>query len=1009
MNSSVVIDFIARTPALRQGTGQVVQSLDSVERAMKRVRQAMFVGGAAVGGGLAIASRSAIGFEADMRNVNSIVQDTDKVFSRTSNSVLQLATQIPRSARDLAQGAYQVVSAGFTQPQQMLDILKQSGMAASAGLTNVNTAATAVVTTMNAYGAAAGNATRVSDLLFQTVNVGQVSFEQLATNLGDFIGIAAAGGGTLAETLSAYSSITIATGQASRSATSLQGIYRQLIKPSETLKTALAGIGAESGRQAVQMYGLQGTLDKLSASVGGSEVAMAAMFQDVEGLNGVLALTGPNAEKARQNLAKFTNESEIAGATARAMAEQQKSVQFQLGQLRTSFGALGIQIGQNFIPFIRMGVTVLQTMVDMLNAIPAPVRTLLAFAALAAAAFGTFGITVLAWHRYIQLATTAVHALKGTQLAAWLVAQARASGAATMALTIFHRQTLITAAGLKTMGLAAGALAASFLIIPPLARGIQNMLNPQNIDAMTESLYKSAEAWQFQGRVVETFGGQWQGLSRDIKTFTRENKGIFKSFNLSGVEPAIRRVDELDKSLAQLVGAGNINMAQRLFAEMEKEMSAAGLTAAEIRQAFNDYFKAVGQVELQNLAAADAQYKMNDAVESAGDKAKKAKEDADAYKESIKELSQVANSFFNIQTLLGKVEDRHRTAYDNAEKARQALERQRDRAKEVSKAQDDMARAQERVNTLSRQQPIPGTSGWDKLRDAQSEVADAADRLRGSQEKVNAEYKKTAPTINEVSAVLEEQLQRYRNFQKNLTIAAARGVPIEVIRELQKMGEEGVEMAALLASAPPKEFDKLRGQLAEKQKIESEAFQKQLDHDLVVAAAIARTGAHATYQAIIEEIQRIVPGLETEESRIREAMVRLGLAAGPPIPFSTPTPTSGPVLGPPIPGSSTDPANPENRNRKIVGPGVRIMDSGGIVHPGINVIDNRTHQPEYVLNAAQMQRAIAATGARANLDRPASIQQITHEYKFGDIYAQDLNGAMRQADQKKRLAALAGG
>lgn len=1019
MNSRVIIDFLARTNPLEKGVDKVVDSLQIVERTVKRVRQAMFVGGAAIGTGLVAAGVKAASFEREMRNVNSIVQAGEKQFQRTGNSVLEMATKVPRSANELARGSYEIVSAGFQQPVQMLSVLDASSRAASAGLTTVNTASLAIVTAMNSYGAAAGNAARVSDLLFKTVDVGQTTFEQLAENLGDFIGIANAAGATLPETLSAFASVTTATGQAAQSATMIRGIYSQLIKPSEDLEAALNNIGFSSAKQAIQVHGLQGTLELLSESVGHNETALAKLFPDVRGLNGVLALVGPNAGKARENLAAFTDESRIAGATQRALTEQSKSFGYQLDQLKSSTGALAIEFGQTLVPFMKLGITALNTLVDALHSVPAPVRNLVMGLGLMVAVMATVGITALSLYRAFRLVSAGLALIHANQALTYVSALASRIPVLNGVLMILQRTTGLSAASMIGFAKAAGVALAALVAVPMAVRGIQNMLTPQNIDEMTRSLLEAGETGTWAGtRLEEKFGKGLRGIARDIDTFTEENKGFWKSMNLQGTEPAVRRVDELDKAFAKLVQSGNINMARRLFFNMEKDLKDQGFSVKQIDQAFNDYKNSLAEIDLQNRATGDSQQALSGAVDDTSEAMKVAQEEAEAYKESIEALQEGTRTFLSVAGVLTKIEDKHRTAFDNAEKARQALERQRDRAKDVARAQDDMAKAQDKVNQITAQAPIPGTKGWYDLRDAQRDVAEQAEKLRGSQEKVNAEYKKTAPTIKEVIATFQDQINAFTSFQKNLQIIAGRGVPIEVVRELQSMGEEGVQLAAMLASAPPAEFDKLKGVLSEKVRLASEEVTKAMDLELVTAAAVARKGAQSTVEAILDEIKKLAPGIDAELPNVREALVRLGIAAGPPIPAEllaqAPSgTTTGQQHGPPIP---TPPGAPRPRGTQsdIVGGSLRpsggmiLADNGATIRPGINVVENRTALPEYILTAAQMQ-ALVPSRSTGGASTGGNVTHVTHKYEFGDIYAQDLTAAMRQADQKRRLGALAGG
>lgn len=1041
MNSKIVIDFLARTEGLRKGTGAVVGQLDTVQRTTKRVQQALFGAGIALGGTLGLMSKKAADFEQRMQNVNSIVQDTDKVFAETSKSVLDLATKVPQSANKLAEGAYAVASAGFTRPKQMTDILAASGKAASAGLTDVMTASTAIVTAMNAYGAAAGNATRVSDLLFQTVNVGQVSFEQLAVNLGDFIGIANAAGGTLAESLSAYASITVATGQASRSATSLQGVYRAFIKPSEAMTQALNQVGFASGKQAIQALGLQGTLEALTGTVNNNEVAIAQIFQDVEGLNGVLALTGPNAEKARMNLAKFMDESVIGGATQKALAEQSKSFNYQLEQLQTTLGAVGVEFGQTFLPVMKLAVSALGYLARGLHNLPGPVKALLSVLAGVSSILMTVGLYAMLLHGRLKLVAAGFNLVAGTGVATKLVAVASSSKVAAVGLLFLQRVTGMTGASLLTMGKAAGVALLALLAIGPVAEMITDKLVPQNIDAMTDALFKWGETGSYSAsRLTEKFGPGLTDLGGKIENFTNKaNKIGVGSFDFTvGTAKSVREVDELDKAFSKLVNSGNINQAKAQMKMIEDSLLAqrdangnARLSQKDLNQAFNDYYKAIGDVEAQNRATGDSQFELAAGAESVGDAIKRAEEEAKVWEDRLKSLQQQAQEFTSLSAAIKNVEDTQRASFDTSQKAKQEMDKQKAKAEQMSEAQEKMAKAQQKVNDLQAQGKdvtTPGTEGYDALAAAQDEVADSAGRMRDSQAEANEEFQKTPATMAQITAAITANLENYKQFQSNLQILALRGLPIEFIKELQGMGIEGTEIAASLASATPEEFEKVKGVVAEKVRVDSETYQREMEIQLATAAAIARRGAASTAQAILEEVGRISPGIKALIPEISKAMGDLG---APPIdPASplgqmlnngqnfkewanrpAPVPTGGTPadvfgFGGRAAGGPVSDRKPvwvgENRRRELF-----VPEGNGKIFTERQARNIQATSPSYVLNAGQSQgRFPAKPTAAANM---STVSHVTHHnYRFGDIKAQDLTGAMRQADQKKRLQALVG-
>ncbi len=1033
MNSSVIINFLANNASLRSGATEVVQSLGAIGVAVKAVRNALAGIAVSSAGFLVGTGLKAASFEREMRNVNSVVQDSEKVFQRTSDAVLEIATKVPIAANELAKGAYTVVSAGFTRASATTSILQASARAAAAGLTTVDVAANAVVTSLNAYGPAAGNAAHVSDLLFKTVEVGQVSFEQLAVNLGDFIGIANASGASLEETLAAYSAITIATGQASRSATSLQGIYRQLIKPSVDLDAALNKIGFSSGKAAIKSLGLQGTLEALSQAVGGNETAIAKLFPDVEGLNGVLALTGPNVQRARDAVKEFTDQGAVAGATLRAEAQQAKSFGYQMDQVKATMGAVSIQFGRAVVPALKLFAFFLKAGADALFRIPAPIKSVLMVLITLAAVLSTAGAAWLFMSKTIMFARLALIALKVPAITSALMTMLSTTRAGAVALRAFGLSSATAATQVKTLAGAVGLAVAAMLAVPMASKAITNWLIPQDIDAMSKSLLNWSQNSEISGRMTELFGEGLQTLGADINRFTVENDSLGEKLKFKGLEHSVRRVDELDKALAKLVRGGAGKEAIAMGNQIKESLFSQGFTEAQWNQAFNDYETSLGELGTAQQNAAGSGQSLEGQLDAIAEAAEDAQKKIEGYNERIKELQGQAQEFLSISGLLSGIEEDNRKSFDDAKAAADAMKKQADSAQNVARAQLDVIENQKEINrimTVTNGQPIVGSDTYIQLQKAQLGVADATAKMRGEQELADAEYETVPATIEQVIVALEAQIAKYNEFQNNLQIATLKGIPIDIAHELQGMGEEGVELANLLATAPPEEFEKLKGLLIEKVRIQGEEVQREMDLQLTTAAATARWGAANTVNGILDEVRRLAPGIRAEMPAIAKALADLGIDLG--INANTsgvastniPDAIRNPALANPSSLPQAVPQNPGETDpwgRKVIpkasmGPidtryQVRstLADRGATLQPGVTSVHNRTPLPEYILTATQMRGLIPAGSSRSDTGMQGNQHSESHTtYKFGDIYAQDLDGAIKQADHKRRLAALAG-
>lgn len=313
--------------------------------------------GAGIGVALALfqAGRSAVEFEARMRNVNSISGLSERQLAGLSKQVLGLTKSFPQSANQLAEGLYDIASSGF-QGAEGLQVLRASAKAASAGLTSTQNSAQAITATLNAYGLEATDAVDVSDTLFQTVNVGVVSFEQLSGVIGDVVGTAAAATVGIDEVGAAIATMTLSGISADESGTSLNRMLQALIDPSDALAQALNDVGYESGAQALKVDDLSVVMGKLNEKSEGNIETLLAWFPEIRAARGALALAAAGGDNYARSVEAMTDAHKGAGATQKAFAEQMKSAKAQLTLLWNEVQTAGIVLGTNFLPVITGGI-----------------------------------------------------------------------------------------------------------------------------------------------------------------------------------------------------------------------------------------------------------------------------------------------------------------------------------------------------------------------------------------------------------------------------------------------------------------------------------------------------------------------------------------------------------------------------------------------------------------------------------------------------------------------------
>lgn len=462
-----------------QASASGSKSLNELSAAQRQGLRTMSTWAAAAGvvvvGAMALMVKGAVDLDRNMRNVQTIMQDdrgqrlSEKGFRDVTAAVVDMSTTVPQSASNLAKGLYDVVSSGF-QGSQALMILRTSAIAASAGLTDTATAARGIVSVLNAYGLSAGSATHVSDVLFQTVNLGVITFEQLANVIGNFIGTAHIAGVSIEEANAAIAAMTLSGLDASEAGTSLNRVIQSLIKPSAAMQNALKSMGFETGQAAIKSIGLRGILKQLHASIGDNAAAWVELFPELRAVRGALALSANEGKNLDRVYAGLTDTTQVANAAQHAFEVQSQGVGFQMNIAKNQVMAAAIGIGTSLLPVLRVGAQVIGILAAGFSSIPAPIRTMATFLAIALA--GTLLLTAGLMRLNLAL----------TQMQARLAATGAAGGAFATAIGVATR----------ALGFIGLALTAYALI---QGRGAQKAEeHKQRVERLTEALLQNADA-----------------------------------------------------------------------------------------------------------------------------------------------------------------------------------------------------------------------------------------------------------------------------------------------------------------------------------------------------------------------------------------------------------------------------------------------------------------------------------------------------------------------------------
>jgi TP901 family phage tail tape measure protein len=358
--------------------------------------------GAAFGVPLALAEKGAIGFGKNMANVNSILQLSDDQIASLGDQVQGLSQDVNKGPTELAAALYDIASSGFSGSEG-LDILTASAKAANAGLTDTATSAAAIDAVLNSYGESADQAGHVSDILFQTVADGVLTFDQLANNMGNTLPVASSLGISLEELGAAYAQMTLQGVNASAAETQIAGLMRAALNPTTELTNALAEQGT-TAEELIANGGLPAFLEALDKAAGGSKEEMFKLLGSQEAMNAATILGKNGVADYNDELDRMQHASDGAGATQDALDKQMQSTAFQMDRAQVAWESFGTAIGEQIDPIVRQVARSLGDLGFALTGLPPNIQQFIAlFGGAVAILAGGAGAALLAAGKIIQL------------------------------------------------------------------------------------------------------------------------------------------------------------------------------------------------------------------------------------------------------------------------------------------------------------------------------------------------------------------------------------------------------------------------------------------------------------------------------------------------------------------------------------------------------------------------------------------------------------------------------
>jgi TP901 family phage tail tape measure protein len=305
---------------------EIAQTQRQVDSALAGGTTAMNTFGAAVKG-VALQATAFLGlYEAitfvgkavvELDNAGAAVRTLGSNSKELSSALLDLSSELGNnvSQGELLKSSYDIVSSGFSDTTEVVDILKASVLGATGGFAELGDVTKTVSGIINAYGLTSKDAQGIVDTLVQTQNDGVITVRQLSDNIGNVASIAAAAGIPFKELSAAISTATLKGVPVEQTFTGLLQAITSILKPSEEAKTLAKSLGLSFDLASLQVKGFGGFLADVQAKTGGAADKIAILLGSVEAQTAIQPLLNDQLKTYNEQL---DNQNKKSGQAAEA-------------------------------------------------------------------------------------------------------------------------------------------------------------------------------------------------------------------------------------------------------------------------------------------------------------------------------------------------------------------------------------------------------------------------------------------------------------------------------------------------------------------------------------------------------------------------------------------------------------------------------------------------------------------------------------------------------------------
>lgn len=316
-----------------------------------------------VGAGVAI-TKMATDYETSFAKVSTLLDSNIVDYDKYKNDILDASSESKVAVGEFSEAVYGSISAGVDQTKA-IKFTTDAMKLAKGGFTDGAKSVDVMTTAINGYNLSSEDATKISDMLITTQNLGKTTVDELASSMGAVIPVANSVNFGMDELSASYAQLTkngIATAE---SGTYLKSMLSELGKSGSITDKALRELTGK-GFADLKKEGKSTSdiLQLLSDYAEKNGKTLKDMFGSVEAGSAALVLAKGNGEEYNEMLSAMQSS---AGATQEAFEKMDSTPAEKLKGALNELKNSGIKLGLKLVPVVTKIADKISDLVDWFN------------------------------------------------------------------------------------------------------------------------------------------------------------------------------------------------------------------------------------------------------------------------------------------------------------------------------------------------------------------------------------------------------------------------------------------------------------------------------------------------------------------------------------------------------------------------------------------------------------------------------------------------------------------